>query len=87
MKMNKKLKSTLESVLSNLETANKFIQKDSTIVAVETSLTAMLDETYINKMSGKAAATINKKAGSDLCYLSNAIEKIKWILESENQNL
>ena len=80
MPLAKKQKSDLISMLSDLERVKHYIVKDSTVVACKTSITSMPENTYLNKKTGEQIVTFNKHIGTELCYLYNAIDKLKYII-------
>lgn len=83
MKLTKKDRQSLENILFDLEKVERFIMADKTIVAKISNLTNAKENTWVNQETGESAYTFNKQIGSDLCYLDNAIRKIKYALAAE----
>lgn len=78
--LTKKQVQSLESILFDLERVQKFLLKDSTIVATETKLTSDQENTW--KCGNRVATTFNKNIGNDLCYLYNAKDRLNSFLNS-----
>ena len=71
----------IESSIHDLKRALKMLHKDETIIATLSTLSALPDDTWINKQTGKQAIAFNKNVGSELCYLANAIEKLSNLIQ------
>jgi len=78
--LNKKQIQSIESILFDLEKAEKFLLKETTIIAVERSVTSDKENTW--KSGDRVATTFNKNVGNDLCYLYNAKERLNLFLKS-----
>lgn len=80
-KLNQKEAAILQNILSDLKTAEKYIQRTDIELCRLNKMP--YGTSYINK-EGQGVDIINKHIGSDLCYLYNAIRKLENILQPAN---
>lgn len=78
MKLAKKNRRELISILDQLNDGIAFIQENDTAIMRETSLTS--NDIFTSKMSGKAYISIDKEIGSNLCFLLSAQSKLRRAL-------
>ena len=70
----------LEDILNNIDTAERYIKKDSIIFAMHTNYT---DKNIYTGPEGQKLIPLNKEIGSDLCYLYNAGRKLRQLISAE----
>ena len=78
MKMNKKDSKRLYAILEDMEKTQEYLLKPTVHVGVENKCPNGLS--YTNR-DGISIDSINKYVGSNLCYLYNAINRLKGLLE------
>lgn len=86
MKLTKEAEGKLQNIVIDMQKAEKFLLKDSTIIGTISNLTHAKDCTWTNAATGQAAGTFNKHIGNDLCYLNNAIRSLQHFLTSCNES-
>jgi hypothetical protein len=87
MKMNKKMRYALEKIRDDLKEAQEFILQDKTVLCRDFgSLAAMPEHKYTNGL-GHVVHAVEKRAGSKICYVYNALRNIEQLLRKENTNL
>jgi len=82
MALSKKQKLQLEQILIDIEKTERFLMKDSTLIAIKTNITAFPIDTFLNKETNEKYVSFTKNAGSDLCYMNNAKTALKRFLET-----
>ena len=74
LKLSKKDRRELNSILDQLDEGIAFIKENETLVMRETSMTS--NDIFTSKMSGKAYVAIDKEIGSKLAFLLSARSKL-----------
>ena len=82
MKLTRKQRAALESVLYDAERARAYIFSDDTAVAhVQKQATTTRD--FTRKADGRVLYEVEKAYGSHLCGLPDAVEKLKAFLAAD----
>lgn len=79
MKLSKMAVSRINDVISQLDRGLTFIDQPKTHIVRETSISAGLSYTWKNG-AGKEGVAIEKRVGSELCYLRNARDDLKQLI-------
>jgi len=79
MRIPKSIVSEIKSAIASIDKALAFIDQDKTRIVRISSISAMPAESWTSK-TGETGIAINKQIGSELCYLSNARERLRQLI-------
>lgn len=80
MTLTQEAKKHLLNICNDMQKAESFLLKETTIIGVKSNLSHAPEHTYINKANGEQMGIFEKRMGNDLCYLNNAIRSLKYFL-------
>ena len=83
--MSAKLERRLRDALDHLDRGLRYLHSERVHVVQETSVLCGKENMWVNQLDGKSGVAFEKRIGTELCYLDNARDALRRLLQPPTQ--